>query len=106
MILTISGNNDEYVKLAAEKAKELLKDLKAEIKSIKDLPNYRPNRQLFGGGDDFDVWIITDCKTAEDLEPIKKGITIFIVDFQDENTNLHSVNITLLTIVKNIRKKE
>lgn len=80
MIITIDGDSDNIVTLAAEKAKELLSDLNAEIKTVADLPNYRRNRQLFGGGDDFDRWIITNAKTDENFYNNFKGIKIVLND--------------------------
>lgn len=85
MVIAISGNNEEYVTLAAETTKELLSNFNCEIKSMKDMPNYRPNRQMFEGGE-FDNWIITDCKTEQDMEVIEKykGLSIYLCNPQGE----------------------
>lgn len=93
MIISISGNNEEYVTLAAEIAKELLSNLNCEIKSMKDMPNYRPNRQMFEGGE-FDNWIITDCKTEQDMEVVNshKGLTIFVTDM-GKDYSLKDINV-------------
>lgn len=79
MIIAIASNNSTVRNVAARMVAELLKDLKTEVKGVSNLPNYRPNRQLFGGGDDFDNWAV-EIDNLEDLKILgkRKPITIFV----------------------------
>lgn len=84
MIIAIASNNSTVRNVAARIVAELLKDLKTEVKEISDLPNYRPNRQLFGGTDDFDNWAV-EIDNLEDLKVLgnRKPITIFVWDVNE-----------------------
>ena len=48
-----------------------LRGLNFKMKSVFDLPSYRPNRQLFGEFE-FDNWIITDCETEKEFKELKE----------------------------------
>jgi hypothetical protein len=78
MIIAIYSENKQAKELAGKIICEHLSSINFETKSINSLSEYKPNRVLFGGGDDFSNWVITDFETEEQLNQLKTLKSFFI----------------------------
>lgn len=83
MLIAIIGNNPSLNEIAAQSIIGHFKGIVdgIEIKGVKDLPNHRRNRQMFGDPV-FDSWIITGIETQEDYDAVKakKAFVIRVID--------------------------
>ena len=80
MIIALFGNND-LKPLLAKAIQEKAPNINFEVKSMADLPNYRPNAI----GEQRDNWIILDAESVSDVEKYK-ALTIGIGWFENDET--------------------
>ena len=81
MIIAIASNSQGLANIAAKIVANLLSNLNVEIKGMNDIPNYRPNKLLFGNTEGFDNWVVV-LGDNSDLAAVKqfKPLTIFVED--------------------------
>ena len=84
MIIAIASNSQGLANIAAKIVANLLSNLNVEIKGMNDIPNYRPNKLLFGNTEGFDNWVVV-LGDNSDLAAVKqfKPLTIFVEDVNE-----------------------